>query len=398
MSNIDPTYANALLVPTVDDETADLLSRFPGSILAGWSDDAPQRQLVAADAQAIQFEMLQRAAIAYAASPQQVRLLRAFYVANGYDTATAASLASSWVDLALTWYQTARLPATFAQWAVPLVATSTQTIDANSVLVLQAADGTFFLSNQIGSAVVLTSGNSFKGTVNFIARVAGTTGNVPRNSILYVNQAPAGVSVDLTIAQTLVSPARDAESDDDALDRAAGNGATSGRWGTLAGVLTVGGWRFVMQTPSAGGVASLTRIFVDDTNPFGPGTVGITVANAAGAPTAQELAIAVAQGVRYSIAGGPIATVGAAVVLTLLITVILKTDGSNALAADQCRSALVQLGGKTGDVLYVDDVTVVCKSIPGVVGDVVLSLTADVARPSNGVIVIDMPPGSVTAT
>jgi len=381
MTTTVPSYANALIAPTISAVEADLLSRFPTTILQGWSDDAPQRQLLASDAQSLQFEMVQRAAMAYAASPTQVLQLRAFYASQGYDTTTAAALASAWVDVALSWYQTPRLAATAAVWRVGLTSTSPQTINAQSTIVLQAADGTFFQSAQVGDAI-LNAGNAFTNTVTFAARSPGTTGNVPVGSILYVNQGPAGLSVNTSIAQVNTIPARDVETDENALDRGLS------RWGTLSAILTRAGWRYVMQTPSVGGVATLTQVFVDDTNPLGPGSVQIAVANATGGVTAAELAAAQAQGVKYTIAGGGPVGVIAAPQLNVPISAVLKTDGSNPLASAQGASALTQLAGKVGSVLYVDAVISTLMGISGVVNITTLSLAADVPRPPSTAFVI----------
>lgn len=381
MTTPQPSYANALVAPTISQVEADLLSRFPTTILQGWSPDAPQRKLLSSDAQALQFEMVQRAAMAYAASPSQVLQLRAFLIAQGYDTATAAALASAWVDVALSWYQSPRLAATPATWTVGLTSTSPQTINAQSTIVLQAADGTFFQSAQVGDAI-LNAGNAFTNLVTFVARTPGTTGNVPAGSILYVNQGPAGLSVNTSVAQTNTAPARDVETDENALGRGLS------RWGTLSAILTRAGWRYVMQTPSVGGVATLTQVFVDDTNPLGPGSVQIAVANATGGVTAAELSAAQAQGAKYTIAGGGPVGVIAAPQLSVPISAVLKTNGSNPLAAAQGASKLVQLAGQVDNILYVDEVISTLMAIGGVVNITTLSLAADVPRPPSTAFVI----------
>lgn len=400
-----PTYAQALLVPTVDEETADLLSRFPPSLLAGWPADAPQRQLVTSDAQALQFEKIQRAALAYAASPGQVLQLRAFLIAQGYSTTDAAAIASAWVDVVLEVYQTPRLPATKAEWSVTLRTPSPQTVSAQSQIVLQALDGTFFLSNAT-SPVNFTSGNSFTASVPFIARQVGTSGNVPAGSIQYLNQGPAGMTVYNPSASTQTSlvAARDAGTDEDSLAIA------TGRWGTLSGVLTDAGWAWVMQTPAVGGDPSLTAVYVDDTNPLGPGSVSITVGSAVGLPSAQALATAQAQGRKFTIAGvGPV-VVGPVTVLQVDIAATLKTDGTNPLAAAQAASALGQMGGKVKDALILDAIIATLMGIPSVLNITSLALwndnggspvslpLADIPRPPGSSIVVNATsaPGGVT--
>ncbi len=324
-----PTYDAAITVPTIDEVAADLLARFPSTLLAGWSDDAPQRQLVDAEAQALQFEMLQRALVARAASPVLLRGLAAWLRTQGYSAADAAALASAWVDLALQWYgrDFARIPATRATWAVPLVATAPQTIDANSVLVLQANDGTYFLSAQMGSSVVLNSGNSYKGTVTFAARAPGSGGNVVTGTITHVIQGPAGLQVDLSGTQVLVAPGRDEETDDAALDRALA------RWDTLGVGWTSRALDFLIPFYAD----TVTRWFVDDSNPDGAGSLRIALANAAGAATVGELA-AVQAGLT-GIAGRPMGsgriTAVAAATYVLSLAVTITGDGTNAgLSAD----------------------------------------------------------------
>ena len=408
-----PSYAAALAVPTVEEVEADLLSRFPGApsaaaiaaalaagqpiptgsslLLQGWSADAPQRQLLTAEATALQFQLLQIAILAYVASPSQIRQLRAFLVSQGYSAADAAGITSAWVDVALEWYGTPRLLATSATWSILLNTPAPQTVDAQSAIVLQASDGTFFVSAQVGTVAFASNGSKYAALVTFAARAAGTTGNVVAGSIAYVNQGPAGLAVksgDPT-TQILITPARDTESDESALDRA------QGRWGTRGNELTASGWRYIMQTPSAGGVATLTTVLVDDANAGGPGVVTIAVGNVTGLPTVAELTQAQAQGAAYTLAGGPAPVVVAVAVLTVAISAVLKTDGSNPLAAAQGASALAQLGGKVTDALYLSAVIAALQDVAGVVSVVSLSLSADVPRPPGASIVVSP---TVTAT
>jgi hypothetical protein len=380
-----PTYAAALAVPTIPEVEADLLSRLPASLLAGWSADAPQRQLLSAEAQALQFQEVQRAASAYAASPAQVRQLRAFLVAQGYSATDAADIAAAWVDLVLEVYQSPRIPASRASWLIPLAAPSSQVIGPSSTIVLQADDGTLYQSAQLSALALVSSGGLYRGAVVFNARAAGSGGNaITQGTTLHVVQGPAGLVVDTSSGHfpTLLVPGRDTEADEDALARAVG------RWGTLGGVLTRDGWRFVMQTPEVGGVATLTRIWVDDTNPLGPGSVRILVGNDVGAPTAAELAQAQGQGARFRPAGQGVVGVEAALVTTVAISATLATDGTNPLAAAQAASALVQLGGRVVDVLYLDAVIGTLMGIAGVVNVPALSLSADVVRPPGTVLAI----------
>lgn len=385
-----PTFAQALTVPTVTAEEAALLAQFSGSTLAGWPDGAPQRDLVKGEAMALQWEMLQRAAVAYASSPGRVLQLAAFLVSQGYSATDAADIQSSWVDVLLEVFQlpdgngaVGRIPATFAQWSVPLVSSLSPqapfTVDPTSTIVLQAADGTIFQAAQ-SSPLTANAGNSYRIAPTFRARVAGTSGNVIGGTIAKILSAPNGIAIDATRPQVETVVARDQEGDADALARA------EARWGTLSGVLTAAGWQYVLLT----GVPSLTRVFVDDGNPLGPGSVALALVDGAGAATAAEVAAAQAIASGLRIAGmGPVG-VAAATQLTVPVSATLKTTGANpALAAAQAASALAQLGPKvTGDFLYLDAVIQALMNVPTVINVPALSLTADIRRPVGGVIVL----------
>lgn len=369
-----PTYDLALAVSTLTAVEADLLSRLDPTTVAGWPASAPQRQLVSSEAVPLQFLQLQRAILTRTASPAQARQLRAFLISQGYTAGEAAAVASAWVDIVLERYGTWRAPAQKAAWAIPL--TGSGSVSGTSI-VLQADDGALFVSAQASPV-------SLPGTVAFAARTAGLSGNVIAGSITQIIAAPANVAGVGVGAQLLTSAGRDTESDEDALDRA------TNRWGTLSGVLTVAGWKYVLTAPElAGSVPTLTRVFVDDANPAGPNSVGLGLANGAGAATADEVAAATVQAARYSIAGmGPV-LVYAAPQLTLAIAATVKTDGSNPLAAAQAASALVQLGARTlPPVLYLDQVIATLMGVAGVVNVPSLSLSADVAIPGGTALVI----------
>lgn len=379
-----PTYAQALLCPTVTQEEAALIASFPPTTVAGWPTGAPQRDLVTAEAQALQFEMIQRVAVAYAASPSRILQLAPVLVSLGYAPADAATIQSAWVDIVLDVYQTPRIQALPASWQVGLVGVAPYTVDNTSTILVQASDGTIFQCAQ-PYALSGTPINGYKVQPTFQARVAGASGNVVPNSITSILQAPAGIQLDFTFQQ-LVSPGRDAQSDVAALTYALG------RWGTLSSALTASGWQYVIQTA----VPTLTGIFVDDTTPGVYGSLAIALSNAAGPALASEVAAAQAAAVPVTIAGGPVPTITAAAATVIDITAKLATNGSNSLAAAQGAAALIALGpGPRGSWLYLDAVIATLMGVAGVTDITFLSMTADVQRPAGGVLVITP---SVTAS
>jgi len=365
------TYEEATTAPTQEEKHDDLLADCvdQGCTVAGWSDSAPQRAMVEGNATALAFEAGMRVQLAKAST------LRG-----------CAELDDTWVDQGLTWYQVARIAATQAVWEVPLLiaqASAPVTIGPTSRILLQVADGTIFECSQ-GSAVTLNAASNYRGRVAFTARLVGTTGNQVPGAMAQarVIAGPAGLSVDSEATAALTTAARDAETNETAIARA------EGRWGTLSGVLTAGGWRYVLCTPEAGGQATITRVFVDDTNPNGPGTTAIYLANAAGPASADEVAAAQTQASGLTIAGTGGTTVAACVAETVELVVDLLVVG-NPLASAQAVTALVQLAGAvTGDILYLDAITATLMAIPGVRNVPTMSVEEDIVRPRNGVIVL----------
>ena len=364
-----PTYLDATTIQTESALEAQLLASLTsnGSKVAGWPLSAPQRALVKGEARAWAYEQTLRQGVAYTASPR-----------------TAKLAGNTWVDVALTWYQITRLPATYAEWDLPVkasAAVSPLTIpQGTSTIQLQAEDGTIFLGDLSAGALTVTQTS---GLLHVIARLPGTTGNQIPGNITRIISGPAGLSVDLTRTQVQTVTARDEEGNDAAIERA------FGRLGALSGVLTARGWKYVILTPDVGGVATLTRVFVDDANPYGPGSVGLSLANATGPATVAEVAAAQAQADALRIAGMGRVVAAACTELNVPLTAQLLTDGSNPLAASQAATALnTFVGALTGDWLYLAAVYEVLMGIAGVVNVPSLSLAADVERPSDGVITV----------
>lgn len=357
------TTAAELEATAIDDLATD------GADVEGWDDFAPQRLLVVQHARArARAEELRRAA-----------------VLGGY-LRRAAEAGDSWVDEALTWYATARIPASKAVWTFRLscaVGAGPYTIGASSrALVAQADDATEF-ENTNPAAVTVASGSSI--LCQFTARKAGITGNQLAAAVtrLIVGKPGLTVTNDPSVGATLDTPARDAETNDQAIARA------EGRWGTLAGILTASGWRYVMLTPEVGGVSTLTRLWVDDANPDGPGSVRIYVANASGPPTAGELAAAQTQAARYRIAGmGSVGVFGAAS-KAVSFSAVLATDGSNALAAAQAATAVqAYIAGLEGNTAFYFALAEALMSPAGVTNVQSFSLTGDVTKNSGEVFVV----------
>lgn len=303
-----------------------------GSAISGWSDGAPQRAFLEGEARAISAETILRASIAQTASVTLV-----------------LGAGASWVDAMMSWFDLpngsggkGRIPASKAVWQVPMeitVATGTLTINSTSVIQLQAQNGAIFVCTQ-QSAQTLNSGTSYAGVIEFTARTAGTTGNVSPGQITKIITGPAGLSIDLGGTQVQTSVARNAETDIEFIDRGLGQWARQGAGWTLPA--------FDYLIPlygNNGTTLNVTRWYIDDSNPNGPGTIQVYLADAAGPATAPEVA-AVDAGLN-SPEVKPLGTGEATVVtavdhpLTINATILTSGDnpsvGANAISAIESR-------------------------------------------------------------
>lgn len=355
--------AAELEATSMDDLAAD------GADVQGWDDVAPQRLLVVQNARA------------RAAAEQ----LRAAAVKGGY-LRRSLEVGDSWVDEALRWYGTARIAATKAvhTWRLTCApGAGPYTITGGSrELVAQADDATLFESTNPQTVNISSGGSAL---CQFTARTAGTSGNQLAGAVTRLIVGKPGLTVSNAVGtgSTLDVVARNAETNEQAIARA------EGRWGTLSAVLTQGGWRYVLLTPEVGGIATLTRLWIDDANPDGPGSIRIYIANAAGPPTAGELAAAQAQAARFAIAGAGSVLVLGATAKAVSFSAELKTDGTNSLAAAQGASAVQSyVAALEGNRLYYFAIAEALMSPAGVTTINALSLAGDVDKLASEVFVV----------
>lgn len=304
-----------------------------GATVNGWSDDAPQRALVEGESRALAAESDIIAGLAQTASP-----------------ITCSAAGTTWVDAVIGWFNlqnadgtSGRLLATRAVWAISLKITTSAapiTIDATNAsgIQLQAATGVIFLCTQ-ESAVTLNAGSGYIGTVEFTARVAGTTGNVSPGQITKVIAGPAGLTVDLDTTQVRTLTARNDESDASLITRALG------QWGRLGAGWTVTAYDYLIPFFGNTSTTSVTRWSIDDSNPLGAGSVAIYLADAAG-PASAATVTAVNTGLQsrdVKPVGSGLLSVGAAAPHDLALTIELITDGTNPNVGTQAAAALQEL-------------------------------------------------------
>lgn len=327
-----PTYADAIASQTAQQVRDTLLLpalATAGSTVGGAPTSSPDRGIVEAEATFLAMEQQLRAGVALSIS-----------------ATTALQAGDSWVVAAATWYQVPSnqgpgntpggigpFVATTALWSIPLVCAPTAapiTLVPGQILQAQAQGGQVFnLAIPAGAQpIVLNAGNSYKATVPLLARLPGTAaGNVTPGQITSLITAPAGLSVDLSSTQVLTTAARDQESSAALLVRC------YGRWGTIGAGWTSQAFDFLIPSFAS----DVTRWGVDDANPFGPGSVGVWLATAAGPASGPSSApgtdsFAVYQGLAglavKPLGSGPL-VVQPATTVALSITAVLVTDGTN---------------------------------------------------------------------
>ena len=118
----------------------------------------------------------------------------------------------------------------------------------------------------------------------FRARLVGLTGNVNPGDITRLVTSYPGVTVTNV---TLVTAGRDAEGNEAYINRGRSRMSATSAGGGLGTYV-----KWVDEAFAAAGVEkTITSVRIDDANPYGPGSVGIYLGNAAGGATAGELAI-----------------------------------------------------------------------------------------------------------
>lgn len=321
----DPTFAEAS-TPTTQatfrSRTLATLAAPPAPLqpapVAGWSDSAPQRIMVEDFSAQMAVEAKIRAAIASTISPQQA-------VAAGAD----------WVRACLGWFDEDYIPAQPATFDVPFQVAPTSapvTVGASTVIQIQATGGAIYLCTQ-SADVTLNSGSSYQGTLRFTARVAGAAGNVAPSTILAgkILTAPAGLSLGPG-TPTQITSGRDVETPFQAIKRC------MGKWARLGAGWTRQAFDYLIPTAAPG----VTRWYVDDANPYGPGTTGVFIAGPSGPSSPTEVTT-----VQDYLNSKPIRSLGSGAVtvnqstsVAFALTASIATDGSNPTLVDDASAAL----------------------------------------------------------
>lgn len=170
----------------------------------------------------------------------------------------------------------------------------------------------------------------------FEAQTTGSAGNIPANSVTQLVTVFAGVSVSNPplpgLGTSIYRDARDAERNASLLDR------DVARWGaTSAGGGTGSIVEWITEAFAYAGVTkTVTKWYVDDTNPDGPGTDRLYLANDSGPATAEEVEIVDAyQQMRRGKGSGTLTTLPAIPHPVAFTATIKNSSNANAEADSQ---------------------------------------------------------------
>lgn len=216
--------------------------------------------------------------------------------------------------------------------------------------------------------------------VPVVAQVAGSAGNIANNSTLHLVTAYPGLSVtNPPITGTtswITTRGRDVEALPVLADRC------RARWADLAeGTSAEKFARLVrLAFTSAGLTNPVTRIYVDDTNPNGPGSVDIYLATDSGPADAADVARVLDYvAARWAVGQGPFRAFAAST-LTIAVTGTIKGPADSVSALTQATTALSDLEPTYaigGAVVYLEQIR--SALLVGVTGAVNVVLTAPAA-------------------
>jgi uncharacterized phage protein gp47/JayE len=294
---------------------------------------------------------------------------------------------TTWLDLlAAGYYDLSRSPATKTVGILKVHAIATATGGSIAAGAFKVSDGVGNFYQNVDEFTVLP-GNTVPVVIK--AMVAGAAGNVPNSTIVKMVTTIGGVTIfnppQPVTKSWITSAGVDAESNPSLITRCRARwSATS--YGGAAGAY--GQWITEAFT-SVGLVSTITRQIADDTNPNGPGSTDIYIANASGPATGTEVGIVdVFLQPRRGLGRGPLRTLSAPqLTVPLHVTVYGSLDSAVITAAINLVFTITPLGG----VIFIDAITAALLAISGVYN----------APVSNGVVkystgaVINVPVGYV---
>lgn len=209
------------------------------------------------------------------------------------------------------------------------------TYSAGDLLVEDLTTGAYFASSNTAPQVVTSSATA---TIAFTAQTAGAASNPLGGDLFKLVSAAGSSGLGVTVATwTKTTAGRDKETSIAYIARCLA------KWSTLGAGWTRPSFDYLIPLFAP----TVTGWYVDDSNPFGPGTVGVWLRDATGPASDPEVALVAAGlgsvSVRPLGSGG--VTVQKAIGVALTVTAVLGTDGSNSTLVTDAAKALGVLVG-----------------------------------------------------
>lgn len=289
-------------------------------------------------------------------------------VVKGMVLEEAATLEDpAWLRrLAKSWYQVEWLPATKAVHTFKLTNETTGgpfTFGPRQ-LVATTADGILFRSVDGGT---INAGVGQTLELLFSAEKAGIIGNIGAGQITKLVTGIPGVAIENEVGSLVAAGVED-ETNQQLVDR------SHARWSTLG----AGGHSAAFLYLVRQAAPTVTRVFVRDDNPGGPGTVYLYLSNPAGPATAEELAAAIAYLAPLKPLGSGPVSLFASTPVIVNVAGTLYTDGTNAAALAEGQLALATLAsGFIKPVLYLEVLRSRLMSVRGAINVVLSSPPGD---------------------
>ncbi len=293
-------------------------------------------------------------------SHEQWQLLRKTVVESGY----LDSAEGSWLTLlAAGFFQVARTPA--SRTVGQLLFTDAQSVGPKNVAVderVARSTGNVRFRNTTAGTIPLNSTVSLE----IRAEVAGAAGNVSNNTITSLQTDIPGVTVNnpaYAAGTWITTPGRDEETDSALRQRCRDKWSSLGAGGNAAGYAfwITEAFEVLGLTPT------ITRHSIDTSNPFGPGSIGVYIANASGPATGDEVDIVDAYlQERKALGSGELRVEAAVAENVEVVAVLYQTGNANAVADAVDALTALQNSFDVGGTLYFDELTETLMGIDGV--------------------------------
>jgi hypothetical protein len=313
--------------------------------------------------------------------------------------AMTGTLASYLDLLGEDFFQLPRDPATFTVGKMMVAAQSSasgSTIETGNFVISYGSGSTQVLFTNSEGFTPLPGGAAVE--VKMTAQVAGVSGNIATGSTLRLVTAYPGLSVTNPVvsgtATWITSRGRDRESQKSYATRIRARWADLGPQTTAERFATLVRYAFTSEDLTN----PISRLYVDDTNPLGPGSVALYLATDSGPATADEVTTVEDYVTPRWAAGAGELAVYAAGTLSLTVSGQIKGPTNETTALEQAQAALEALAALYpigGTTVYLEQIrTALMNTVTGAV-NVTLSLpAADTAIPAGSIVEFTL--GSMT--